>query len=84
MQTSKKVLQHTDHSASPLITKQEAAAFCLVSIATWERLERKGDVPPPVRIGRRCLYRRVDVMAWIDSKVVFAGQRSETAAPVAA
>lgn len=69
---------------SPLVTKPEAARLCRVSLPTWERLERKGDVPPPVVIGRRRFYRRADVLAWINGKVVIAGQRGETVAPAAA
>ena len=69
---------------SPLCTKQEAARTARISLPTWERLERKGDVPPRVVIGRRCFYRRADVLRWIDSKVVILGQRGETVAPIAA
>lgn len=71
-------------NTSPLFTKVEAARTARISLPTWERLERKGDVPPAVVIGRRRFYRRVDVLAWIDSKVVIAGRRGETVAPVAA
>lgn len=80
-----KVISHKSPSIeySPLLTRREAAGTVRLSLPTWERLERKGDVPPPVVIGRRRFYRRADVFAWIDSKVVIAGQRGQTVAPAA-
>lgn len=69
---------------SPLVTMAEAAKLCRVSLPTWERLSRRHETPPAVLIGRRRFHRRADVLAWIDSRVVIAGRRGETVAPVAA
>ena len=53
-----------DAASSPLVTKREAAAFCRVSLRTFER-EVQGQVPA-VRIGSRVLFDREDLRRWLD------------------
>jgi excisionase family DNA binding protein len=44
-----------------------AAALTGVSRATWHRLRAAGKLPPSVRLGRKVLWRRDEVVAWIDA-----------------
>ena len=52
-----------------LLTMAEAARLCRVSMPSWERLSRRNETPHAVLIGRRRLYKRTDVLAWIDSRL---------------
>ena len=48
-----------------LVSRSEAAALLRVSPNTFDR--RVGSVLPKVRIGRRVLFRRVDIESWINN-----------------
>jgi hypothetical protein len=48
-----------------LLTRTEAAALLRVSLNTFDR--RVGSVLPKVLIGRRVLFRRVDIESWINN-----------------
>jgi predicted DNA-binding transcriptional regulator AlpA len=48
-----------------LIPDAVAAALAGVSRAHWHRLRAAGKLPPPVRLGRRVLWRRLEIEAWI-------------------
>jgi predicted DNA-binding transcriptional regulator AlpA len=51
-----------------LIPDTAAAALAGVSRAHWHRLRAAGKIgPTPVRLGRKVLYRRAEVSAWIDA-----------------
>jgi excisionase family DNA binding protein len=50
------------------LTKREAAEYTRVSIATLERLMRKG--LPHIKLERRVLFRREDIDRWLESKTV--------------
>jgi predicted DNA-binding transcriptional regulator AlpA len=50
---------------SPRMAAPEAAAFCGVSEATWWRQHSAGKVPAPVKIGRRTLWDRDELRAWL-------------------
>jgi predicted DNA-binding transcriptional regulator AlpA len=53
---------------SLLIPDTTAATLAGVSRAHWHRLRAAGKIgPPPVRLGRKVLYRRTEVVAWIDA-----------------
>jgi predicted DNA-binding transcriptional regulator AlpA len=65
-----------------LLPARQAAALCGVSEATWWRLHSAGRVPAPVRLGGRTLWRRSDVLAFVemgcpDRKSFEAQQRVE-------
>jgi prophage regulatory protein len=49
-----------------LIADTAAAALCGVSRATWHRLRAAGKLPPAVRLGRACRWRRDELLVWID------------------
>jgi excisionase family DNA binding protein len=50
-----------------LIPDFEAATLAGVSRATWHRLRAAGKVPPAVRLGRKVLWRRAEIVAWIEA-----------------
>jgi predicted DNA-binding transcriptional regulator AlpA len=50
-----------------LIPDTVAATLAGVSRATWHRLRVAGKLPPSVRLGRKVLWRRAEVVAWIDA-----------------
>jgi len=49
---------------SPLLTRDEAAMYCRVSLRTFDR-QVTAEVPR-VRIGCRCLYDRKDIDRWLE------------------
>jgi excisionase family DNA binding protein len=50
-----------------LIPDTEAARLAGCSRSHWQRLIVAGRVPAPIRLGRRVLWRRADVIAWIEA-----------------
>jgi excisionase family DNA binding protein len=50
-----------------LIPDTIAAAMAGISRAHWHRLRAAGKLPPAVRLGRKVLWRRADVTAWIEA-----------------
>jgi predicted DNA-binding transcriptional regulator AlpA len=48
-----------------LIPDTAAARLAGVSRATWWRLHAAGRTPAPVRLGRKVLWRRAELAAWI-------------------
>jgi predicted DNA-binding transcriptional regulator AlpA len=52
---------------SLLIPDTAAAALAGVSRAHWHRLRAAGKVPPPIRLGRKVLWRRSEIVAWIEA-----------------
>ena len=50
---------------SLLLDAKAAAGLCAVSLRTWWSLHSAGRVPVPVRLGRRTLWRRVEIVAWV-------------------
>jgi predicted DNA-binding transcriptional regulator AlpA len=49
-----------------LIPDTAAAALCGVSRASWHRWRAAGKIPPAVRLGRKLLWRRAEIIAWVD------------------
>lgn len=47
--------------------RSEVAEFTRISIQTLARWAVEGKGPKYKRAGGRCLYRRADVLAWLDS-----------------
>ena len=54
---------------APILNVAEAALLLRVTDRHLYRLAREGQGPRQIRIGRRVVYRRVDLLAWVDSKV---------------
>jgi hypothetical protein len=55
-----------------LLTRQEAADYLRKSAATLERWGRHGLGPKPVMVGRRALYRLVDLRKFVGADTVEA------------
>ncbi len=54
-------------SEALLIPDTAAATLAGVSRAHWQRLRSAGKLPPSVRLGRKVLWRRAEVAAWIEA-----------------
>jgi excisionase family DNA binding protein len=50
-----------------LISDVQAAALCSCSRSHWHALAAAGKIPPSVKLGRKRLWRRAEVAAWIDA-----------------
>lgn len=48
-----------------LLDARQCAALCNISRATWYSLLSSGRCPLPVRLGRRTLWRRDELTAWV-------------------
>ena len=51
-----------------LLTTAEVAKLCRISPETVRYWRFIGEGPPSAKVGRRVLYRRTDVLAWLDAK----------------
>ena len=58
-----------------LMTTQEVAELTSLSVGYFEIGRCKGDVilPPHYKIGRRVMYKRGDVLAWLENRREVAG-----------
>ena len=58
---------NTDNS--PFFTIQEVSEFLGISTSTINRLVKKGDFPPKVKISpRRIVFMKKEIDDWIDAK----------------
>jgi predicted DNA-binding transcriptional regulator AlpA len=48
-----------------LIPDVQAAALAGVSRAHWQRLRSAGKLPPSIKLGRKVLWRRLEIEEWI-------------------
>ena len=54
---------------SPFFTIQEVSEFLGISTSTINRLVKKGDFPPKVKISqRRIVFMKKEIYDWIDAK----------------
>jgi predicted DNA-binding transcriptional regulator AlpA len=60
-------MQTADTPEALLIPDTAAAALAGVSRAHWHRLRAAGKVPGSVRLGRKVLWRRAEVVSWIEN-----------------
>ena len=51
-----------------LLLMDEVAALIRVPVNTLRYYRQRGGGPPSFRVGRRVLYRRADVLDWIDQQ----------------
>ncbi|WP_138760491.1 helix-turn-helix transcriptional regulator [Modestobacter altitudinis] len=67
---------HPDNSERELLTITEAAGLVRAPVATLRYWRHLGTGPRSFRLGRRVLYRREDLRAWIDAQHdLSSGQR---------
>ena len=50
-----------------LISDTAAAALAGVCRSTWHVLRAAGKLPPSIRLGRKVLWRRAEIVSWIDA-----------------
>ena len=50
-----------------LLSDREAAALCGLGRSTWRRLQSAGKIPPALKLGRSCRWRRSELLAWIEA-----------------
>lgn len=67
-------------SGALLIPDTVAAAIAGVSRAHWHRLRAAGKLPPAIRLGRKVLWRRLEVADWIANGCPDAGTWAAIAA----
>jgi excisionase family DNA binding protein len=60
--------EHTAEPAPALLTITEAAELLRAPVATLRYWRHLGAGPTSFRLGRRVLYRRDDLLAWIDAR----------------
>ncbi len=52
---------------SPVLNTEQAARYVGLSPSTMAKLRMRGGNVPHIKIGRRCLYRREDLDAWLEA-----------------
>lgn len=65
------------------VDRQTAAAAPYLSLASLEAMAIKGGGPPYIRVGRRALYKKADLLAWMERtgrKVENTAQLSQVSA----
>jgi predicted DNA-binding transcriptional regulator AlpA len=50
-----------------LISDVQAAALCGCSRSHWHVMRAAGKLPPSVRLGRKVIWRRAEIIAWINA-----------------
>ena len=53
---------------SPFMPQEDAASFLHLSPRTLERMRVAGDGPPFLKLGRRVVYSRTDLITWAESR----------------
>lgn len=59
---------HAEAGVEPLLTTDEVARICRTTASTVRYWRHKGAGPPGFRTGRRVLYPRAGVTAWLDAQ----------------
>lgn len=57
-----------------LLNLEDVSALLQVPVATLRYWRQRGEGPPSFRLGKRVMYRRADVGAWVDEQAA-AGRR---------
>ena len=55
-------------SSNHLLTIEEVAEYCRVTVLTVRWLRQEGRFAPAIKIGRRLVWDMSDLDAWIDSQ----------------
>jgi predicted DNA-binding transcriptional regulator AlpA len=56
-----------DNQSTEYVDDRELAARTPIARITWQTWRSKGKGPPYYQVGRRCLYRWTEVLAWLES-----------------
>ncbi|KAB2897334.1 MAG: helix-turn-helix domain-containing protein [Kofleriaceae bacterium] len=60
--------------SSEYVDDRVLAARTPISRITWQVMRQRGGGPPFSKIGRRCVYRWADVVAWIEARRTVGGK----------
>jgi hypothetical protein len=61
--------REVDEVQSPvLLSPDEAAAWCHISVGTLNHMRYHGRYAPAIRIGKRCFWTPKDLLAWLESQ----------------
>lgn len=63
-----KMETNMDAAPNEYVDDRYLAAHTPIARITWKTWRAKGSGPPYYQLGRRCLYKWVEVLAWIESK----------------
>lgn len=61
-----------DNSSHEYVDDRQLAVRTPISRVTWQTWRCRGKGPPYYQIGRRCLYRWAEVVAWLEEHRVEA------------
>ena len=64
----RKIVIPEDPRSDPLLTTDEVAAICRTTASTIRYWRYRGLGPPGFRAGRRVLYPRSGVVAWLEAQ----------------
>jgi len=54
---------------SPVMTRAEAASYLRISVRTLHAMLARGELPPPIRMGRRTLFHRQQLDDWLQARI---------------
>ena len=60
--------EEDDVRAPILLSPDEAAEWCHISVGTLNHLRYHGRFAPAIRIGKRCFWTPKDLLAWLESQ----------------
>lgn len=60
--------EEVDVRAPILLSPDEAAAWCHISVGTLIHLRYHGRIAPAIRIGKRCFWTPKDLLTWLESQ----------------
>ncbi len=65
-----------------VMSTDTAASYCDMTVSHWRKLDKSGWCPMPLKIGRKLMWRRTDLDAWIAAE--FPARDADAAAAYAA
>lgn len=60
-------MSHSLDAARPALAVSDAARYLGLSVSTLNKKRLTGDGPPYFRLGRRVVYRQIELDAWLES-----------------
>lgn len=60
--------QTSEVQAPVLLTSDQAAEWCHISVGTLNHLRMHGRFAPAVRIGKRCFWMPKDLLVWLEAQ----------------
>lgn len=57
-----------EQPTAEFVDDRQLSARTPIARITWQTWRSRGKGPPYYQVGRRCLYRWAEVLAWLESK----------------